>query len=117
MIEQCTKPRRWARLLAVAAVIFATTHATSTGAASPAYAGPSKAVLVNANMRLDLERTALVVIDPQIDFMSPKGAGWPVVGESVTEQHTVPNLVRLFEAAKRAGIVVAISPHYYYPYD
>jgi nicotinamidase-related amidase len=68
-------------------------------------------------MTLDLSRTALVVIDPQIDFMSPKGAAWAVVGESVTEQKTVANLIRLFEASKRAGIVVSISPHYYYPHD
>jgi nicotinamidase-related amidase len=42
-------------------------------------------------MRLDLKRTALVVIDPQIDFMSPKGKSWSIVGESVTEQKLVPN--------------------------
>ncbi len=38
-------------------------------------------------------------------------------GESVTEQNLVPNLVRLFAAAKQAGICVAISPHYYFPHD
>ena len=58
-----------------------------------------------------------VVIDPQIDFMSPKSAAWSIVGESVTEQRLVPNLIRLFEAAKQAGIPVVISPHYYYPHD
>lgn len=68
-------------------------------------------------MKLDLQRTALVVIDPQVDFMSPKGASWPVVGESVTEQKLVPNLLRLFKAAKQAGIAVAVSPHYFYPHD
>jgi hypothetical protein len=40
-----------------------------------------------------------------------------VVGKSVTEQNLVPNLKRLFEASKQAGITVAISPHYYYPWD
>jgi nicotinamidase-related amidase len=35
----------------------------------------------------------------------------------VTEHNLVPNLIRLFEAAKRSGIPVAISPHYYYPHD
>jgi biuret amidohydrolase len=49
--------------------------------------------------------------------MSPNGKSWSIVGESVAEQNMVPNLVRLFEASKRAGIVVAISPHYYYPHD
>ncbi len=28
-------------------------------------------------------RTALVVTDPQIDFLSPKGVTWGVVGKSV----------------------------------
>ena len=40
-----------------------------------------------------------------------------MVGESVTEHNTVENFDRLFAAAKQAGIVVAISPHYYYPTD
>ena len=55
--------------------------------------------------------------DPQIDFLSPKGVTWGVVGESVQELNTVENIGRLFVAAKKAGIAVAISPHYYYPTD
>jgi nicotinamidase-related amidase len=57
------------------------------------------------------------VTDPQIDFLSPKGVTWGVVGESVQELKTVENIERLFVAAKKAGIAVAISPHYYYPTD
>lgn len=82
-----------------------------------AYADPAKPALPSPGMELDLSRTALVVIDPQIDFMSAKGAAWSVVGESVTEQNLVPNLTKLFKASKAAGIVVSISPHYYYPHD
>src|SRR5262245_17040317 len=89
----------------------------TANAAPSAYADPENRVLPDPGMRLDLQRAALVVIDPQVDFMSPKGASWSIVGESVTEQGIVPNLVRLFEAAKRAGIPVVISPHYYYPHD
>lgn len=81
------------------------------------YADPVDPALPKSGITLDLSRTALVVIDPQIDFMSPEGRSWGVVGESVTEQNLVPNLVRLFEAAKQAGITVAISPHYYFPHD
>ena len=85
--------------------------------AASQYTDPKNRSLPDPGMRLDLRRTALVVIDPQIDFMSPKGAGWSIVGESVTEQRLVPNLIRLFEAAKQVGIPVVISPHYYYPHD
>ena len=86
-------------------------------AASNAYADPTQPALPASTFQWDLGRTALVVIDPQIDFMSPRGAGWKIFGESVTEQNLVPNLQRLLAASKRAGIAVAISPHYYYPHD
>jgi nicotinamidase-related amidase len=68
-------------------------------------------------MKIDLENTALVVTDPQNDFLSPDGVTWGVVGESVTENNTVDNIERLFKAAKAGGIPVFISPHYYYPTD
>ena len=81
------------------------------------YADSISPALPKVEMTLDFKRAALVVIDPQIDVMSPKGRAWPAVGESVTENNLVPNLVELFAAAKRARIVVAVSPHYYYGWD
>jgi nicotinamidase-related amidase len=86
-------------------------------ASADKYAAPADSALPPSDMQLDLKRTALVVSDPQIDFLSPKGVTWGVVGASVTELGTVANLDRLFAASKKAGIVVAISPHYYYPTD
>lgn len=68
-------------------------------------------------MKVDLSNTALVITDPQIDFLSKDGVVWGVVGESVTEQGTVANIGRLLKAAKGAGMTVAISPHWYYPTD
>jgi len=109
-----TLPRRVAATLASVAIL--TAGATPSFAADP-YADPANPALPRPGMARDLPRTALVVIDPQIDFMSPKGAAWPVVGKNVTDTHIVPNLLRLFEASKKAGITVAISPHYYYPHD
>ncbi len=61
--------------------------------------------------------TALVVTDPQNDFLSPEGVTWGVVGQSVTENATVDNLELLFRAAKEATLPVFVSPHYYYPHD
>ena len=103
--------------LLMAAALVASVSAQNVSASGDAYKDPEHPALPNSKMTLDLGRTALVVIDPQIDFMSPKGGAWSVVGESVTEQRLVANLIRLFEASKKAGIVVAISPHYYYPHD
>ena len=61
--------------------------------------------------------TALVVIDPQNDFLSPEGVAWGVVGQSVTENKTVENIESLFRAAKESSLPVFVSPHYYYPHD
>ena len=105
------------RLAAIATVAMMSSISGIANAAQPAYQDPKTPSLPDPRMQLDLTRTALVVIDPQIDFMSPKGAAWSIVGESVTEQKLVPNLVRLFQAAKEARIPVVISPHYYYPHD
>ena len=73
--------------------------------------------LPDPGMRIDPERTALVVTDPQNDFLSPKGVAWGVVGESVTANNTVENIERLFRAAKDVDMPVVVSPHYYYPHD
>ena len=81
------------------------------------YADPEKPALPASTMVLDRAHAALVVTDPQIDFLSPKGVTWGVVGQSVQENNTVVNIGRLFEAAQKVGMTIAISPHYYYPSD
>lgn len=107
---------------AAAAALAAATIANPAVAAAPGtvsdkYADPAQPMLPPSTMKLDLARTALVVIDPQVDFLSPKGVAWGAVGTSVKEHNTVENIGRLFAAAKSAGITVAVSPHYYYPTD
>jgi len=100
------------------AVMFASVVlATSAIAADDPYAEPETPGLPPSNMELNLPRTALVVTDPQIDFLSEDGVTWGIVGESVTENNTVENIESLFKAAKKAGVIVMISPHYYYPTD
>jgi nicotinamidase-related amidase len=99
----------------VAATVLASSLVAS--AASDPYADPAEPALPPSNMVLDLKRTALVVIDPQIDFLSPDGVTWGVVGESVKQHDTVVNIGRLLDAAKEIDMTVTISPHYYYPTD
>ena len=82
------------------------------GATSPAFAE-----LPDPGMAITQGNTALVITDPQNDFLSPKGVTWGVVGESVKENNTVENLESLLKAAKANDIPVFISPHYYYPTD
>lgn len=80
------------------------------------FASPVAAQLPDPGMDVD-DRTALVITDPQNDFLSPEGVTWAVVGESVTRNNTVENLETLLATAKQTGVEVFISPHYYYPTD
>lgn len=103
---------------AVAAVAAASAGiATPAQAQSDPYAAPAKPALPPSDMVFIPGRVALVVTDPQIDFLSPDGVTWGVVGESVVEHGVVQNIGKLFRAAKAKDLVVAVSPHYYYPTD
>ena len=102
-----------ATAVAAAGVVAGTAGTAEAGKYDP----PLKPALPPSDMKLNVKRAALVVTDPQVDFLSPKGVTWGVVGKSVQEHNTVANLGRLFAAAKKVGMTVAISPHYYYPTD
>ena len=80
-------------------------------------AGSATAQLPDPGLEIDPGRTALVITDPQNDFLSPDGVTWGLVGKSVTENGTVENIETLIKTAKAAGIDVFVSPHYYYPTD
>lgn len=53
----------------------------------PHYAEPVDPALPRSDVKLNLSRTALVVIDPQIDFMSPAGPHWRVTHHRILLAH------------------------------
>ena len=113
-----TRPTHTALAVAVAVLAFAYAGRSAIASQVPEkYAPPKESALPPSDMKIDKRVVALVVTDPQIDFLSEKGVTWALVGENITELNTVPNIGRLFEAAKKANITVAVSPHYYYPTD
>ncbi|RDY61511.1 cysteine hydrolase [Flagellimonas nanhaiensis] len=63
------------------------------------------------------EHTAIVITDPQNDFLSPQGVAWGAVGQSVKENNTIENLETIFKLGEKYNIPVFISPHYYYEHD
>ena len=75
------------------------------------------AQLPDPGLTIDTARTAVVITDPQNDFLSPEGVTWGLVGASVEANGTVKNIESLMKTAKASGIGVFISPHYYYPTD
>jgi nicotinamidase-related amidase len=77
----------------------------------------AEAQLPDPGLEIDVGRTAVVITDPQNDFLSPDGVTWGVVGKSVTANNTVDNIESLIREAKRNDMPVFVSPHYYYPTD
>jgi nicotinamidase-related amidase len=64
-------------------------------------------------MPFDTSRAALLIIDPQNDFLSEGGVVWDLVGDGVKDTKVVEHLVELRKAAKDAGVPVFYCPHYY----
>jgi biuret amidohydrolase len=96
---------RLTRIIVTAAVLAAVSTRTAD------------AQLPESTVEIDRTTTALVITDPQNDFLHPSGVAWGAVGESVERNGTVGNLAALMRAAKAAGIPLFVSPHYYYPHD
>ena len=62
---------------------------------------------------IDPKTTAILIVDPQNDFLSEGGAVWDLVGSEVTKYDVVNKLQRIRQAAKDVQIPVFYSPHYY----
>ncbi|QMB04980.1 cysteine hydrolase [Citrobacter freundii] len=84
---------------------------------SEIYSEPEAYGLPRKGITLNSKTAALVVVDPQVDFLSPQGIGWEVFKDSITENKTVENLEALFKLAKEQHLPVFVSPHYYFPHD
>jgi len=104
-------------LLFGAAISTASDVAFAQTATLAAYADPAEPALPAGEMFVTMGDTAIVITDPQIDFLSPDGVTWAVVGESVTEHNTVENIGKLIDAAKANGMPLFVSPHHYFPTD
>ncbi len=110
-------------VLAAAVLAWSAALSSSAQAADqPSRAATAKSPPVNDGLPepgfiITDDTTAIVITDPQNDFLSPKGVTWGVVGKSVTENGTVKNIESLFKAADETGMPVFVSPHYYYEQD
>lgn len=105
-------------VVALAALASGVIAAQGQRATVAHFSGPrTDAPVPRPGMSLRSGRVALVLTDPQNDFLSPAGVAWGVVGESVKENHTVEHIETLLTTAKSSGIPVFVSPHYYYSHD
>lgn len=110
-----------ANLVLITAVVAMTTgspaQAAEASRAATAKTPPLNDGLPEPGFKITSTDTAIVITDPQNDFLSPDGVTWGVVGKSITDNGTVENLEALFKTADETGMPVFVSPHYYFEHD
>jgi len=65
-------------------------------------------------LRYDQHLTALLVIDPYNDFISEGGKVWDRLKAVAEANGCVPNMLRVLNAARQAGLRVFHAPHHRY---
>ena len=68
-------------------------------------------------MNFNNKETALVLVDPQNEFLHEMGEGYKLAKEVIEENNTINNIISLLKASNDGGYKVFVSPHYYYPHD
>lgn len=64
-------------------------------------------------LEIEKSKTAIMIIDPQNDFMSEQSPIWALVGPSVKGQNLIKHLQQLIKAAEENEMFVFYSPHMY----
>lgn len=65
--------------------------------------------LPKKSITFDKKHIALLVINPQNDFLSPSGVGWKLYGASIKENNTIKNIISLIEEAQASNVTTFIS--------
>ncbi len=74
-------------------------------------------VYAETSLSVDKTSTALLITDPQNDFLAESGVAYGLVKDSLKEVGTIAHIDSLFNAAKESNMAVFVSPHIYFPHD
>ncbi|MDD3528923.1 MAG: cysteine hydrolase [Gallionellaceae bacterium] len=66
---------------------------------------------------LDKARTAVLITDPQNDFLRSDGLLYKLLADNLKELDTIANIERLMKAAKQTGFALAVDPLVYTALD
>ena len=68
-------------------------------------------------LKIDNSTTALLITDPQNDFLAETGSAFELVKDNLKIVGTIGNIESLFKVAKKSNMSVFVSPHHYFPHD
>ena len=61
-------------------------------------------------MKLDVSKTAIVLIEPQNDFLKPGGTMYQYIAEQLAERKVIENLQKLLSGAREKGVKIFYVP-------
>lgn len=70
-----------------------------------------------APLVLDKAHTAVLITDPQNEFLSEEGKLYKLLADNLKELNTIENIEKLMSTAKRSGIALAVDPLVYNALD
>ncbi len=59
------------------------------------------------------KNTAVVLTDPQVEFLKPAGGGFGLTKDILEKYNTIENMIEMVKQAKEKGYKLFISPHYF----
>ncbi|MDD3517851.1 MAG: cysteine hydrolase [Chromatiales bacterium] len=67
--------------------------------------------------KLDRVRTAVLITDPQNDFLREDGKLYGLLADNLKQLNTIDNIERLMKTAKKSGVTLAVDPLVYTALD
>ena len=89
-------------VLALVGIAFTAVTASAAGSSLPTF---------------DKDRTAIVITDPQKDFLDKSGKFYGLVAPNMEKLGTIKNIESLMKAAKASGVTLAVDPLVYTKID
>jgi nicotinamidase-related amidase len=68
-----------------------------------------------STVTIPAEKTAVVLIEPQNDFLSPGGTMYAFIAEQLAKRNVIGNLASLLEGARQRGVKVMYVP--FHPFE
>ncbi len=64
------------------------------------------------SMEYPSKNTALILVDPYNDFMSPKGKAWPLASKVTKEVNLIEHMQAITQRCRQQGWTIAYAPHH-----
>lgn len=62
--------------------------------------------------QINVDRTALLLVDPYNDFLDESGKMWPMVAEVANSVGLLENMAKILTGVRKSGVQIIVVPHH-----